>query len=74
MQGDIDNIVKPILDAMCGIAYVDDQCVAGVTVRKIEPGQPVQVTNPGPILTNALTSAKPLVYVRISDDPYGEPL
>jgi crossover junction endodeoxyribonuclease RusA len=74
MQGDIDNIVKPILDAMCGTAYVDDQCVAAVNVRKIEPGQPIQVTNPSRILSNALTSTKPLVYVRISDDPYGEPL
>jgi crossover junction endodeoxyribonuclease RusA len=74
MQGDVDNIIKPILDAMCGTAYVDDQCVASLIVRKVEPGQPVQVTNPSPILANALTSAKPLVYIRVSDDPYGESL
>lgn len=74
MEGDVDNIVKPILDAMCGTVYVDDQCIASVTVRKIEPGQPVQVTNPSATLATALTNSKPLVYIKISDDPYSDPL
>lgn len=29
MEGDVDNIVKPILDAMCGTIYVDDQNLYG---------------------------------------------
>lgn len=74
MPGDIDNIVKPILDALCQRVYVDDQAVATVIVRKIDPGQAVGTTNPSPTLLSALTGARPLVYIRISDDPMSEPL
>lgn len=74
MEGDVDNIVKPILDAMCGTVYEDDQCIANVTVRKIEPGQPIQVRNPSAALALALTSPKPIVFIRVSNDPYSEPL
>jgi len=31
---DVDNIVKPIQDAMIGLAYVDDDQVTDVLVRK----------------------------------------
>jgi hypothetical protein len=74
MVGDIDNIVKPILDALCNRVYVDDHQVATVLVRKIEPGQATATTNPSPTLVSALTGMKPLVYIHISDDPGGEPL
>lgn len=74
MVGDIDNIVKPILDALCTRVYVDDHQVATVLVRKIEPGQAVATTNPSPTLVSALTGIKPLVHINISDDPGGEPL
>ncbi|MHC5598625.1 RusA family crossover junction endodeoxyribonuclease [Nostoc sp.] len=33
-QMDVDNIVKPIQDAMKGIAYVDDKQVSDLLVRK----------------------------------------
>lgn len=69
MQGDIDNIVKPILDALCNRVYLDDKYVAMVVVRKIDPGQAVVTTNPTTTLVSALTGPKPIVYIRISDDP-----
>src|SRR6266850_7704487 len=34
MQGDIDNIVKPILDAMCKHIYMSDHQVERVLVQK----------------------------------------
>ena len=36
-MGDIDNTVKPILDAMEGIAYHDDNVVERLTAQKFEP-------------------------------------
>lgn len=33
-QMDVDNIVKPIQDAMKGLAYVDDKQVSDLLVRK----------------------------------------
>jgi Holliday junction resolvase RusA-like endonuclease len=38
MEGDIDNIVKPILDAMKTIVYHDDDVVERVLVQRFEPG------------------------------------
>lgn len=74
MQGDIDNIVKPILDALCQRIYEDDKVIANVSVRRIGPGQPTSVQNPSSVLISAMTSPPPIVYINISNDPYGEPL
>ena len=37
MPGDSDNIVKPILDAMCQFIYVDDQQVERVVMQTFHP-------------------------------------
>ena len=37
MAGDIDNIVKPIMDALVSLAYMDDKDVERVIVQKFEP-------------------------------------
>lgn len=40
MLGDIDNITKPILDAMRHVAYPDDGVVERVLTQRFEPGLP----------------------------------
>jgi crossover junction endodeoxyribonuclease RusA len=72
MQGDIDNIVKPILDALGRHIYVDDSQVERVVVQKFEPGNVFVFSAPSVILGEALNSPKPLLYVRLSDDPFEE--
>ena len=37
MRGDVDNRVKPILDAMTQCVYSDDELVERVVVQKFEP-------------------------------------
>lgn len=44
MQGDLDNIVKPILDAMTALVYLDDRQVERLLVRKFEPHRPFSFT------------------------------
>lgn len=39
MQGDVDNRVKPILDAMVKCVYSDDEIIERVVVQKFEPGR-----------------------------------
>jgi Holliday junction resolvase RusA-like endonuclease len=34
-RGDIDNYTKLILDALNGVAWVDDRQIAAITVRKL---------------------------------------
>ncbi len=69
MQGDIDNIVKPILDALCKHVYDDDRQVERVWVQKFEPGRVFQFSNPTLMLTEAIQGEKPLLFVRLTDDP-----
>jgi crossover junction endodeoxyribonuclease RusA len=69
MQGDIDNIVKPILDALCRFIYNDDRQIERVWVQKFEPGRVFQFSNPSDTLSEAVLSEKPLLFVRLGDDP-----
>ena len=72
MQGDIDNIVKPILDALGQHIYLDDSQVERVVVQKFEPGNVFPFTDPSSTLEDALNGPKPLLYVRLTDDPFEE--
>lgn len=74
MPGDVDNIVKPILDALNGHAYLDDQAVERVVSQKFEPETGWSFATPTDQLAAALdtiTAAderQPVVYIRIDDD------
>jgi hypothetical protein len=69
MQGDVDNIVKPILDAMSKHIYNDDRQVERVWVQKFEPGRIFQFARPSEVLSEALSGEKPLLFIRLGDDP-----
>lgn len=68
MEGDIDNIVKPILDAMIGIAYPNDRVVERVLAQKFEPDVDWSFERPSEILLQALDTQVPVVYIRLDDD------
>ena len=70
MQGDIDNIVKPILDALSKHIYLDDHQVHRVLVQKFEPDNVFRFPSPSAALEDALARRKPALYVRLSDDPF----
>ncbi len=71
MVGDIDNIVKPILDALSRHLYLDDRQVERVVVQKFEPGAGYQFKQPTAILARALAH-RPVLYVRVSNNPFEE--
>ena len=70
MLGDIDNIVKPILDAVSQFIYVDDQPVERVVVQKFEPERIFTFSEPSLKLITALGAEGPSVYIRLTDDPH----
>ncbi len=72
MQGDIDNIVKPVLDAMSRDIYADDRQIERVVVQKFEPGGIFRFSAPSDALEQALNGDKPVLYVRLSDNPSEE--
>ncbi|MCJ2133318.1 RusA family crossover junction endodeoxyribonuclease [Methylobacterium sp. J-026] len=68
--GDIDNIVKPTLDALIRHIYLNDGQVERIVAQKFKPGDVLPFAAPSPILTEALQSPRPLVYIKLSDDPF----
>jgi crossover junction endodeoxyribonuclease RusA len=72
MEGDIDNIVKPVLDALEKHIYLNDRQVHRVVAQKFEPGNIFPFAAPSEILENALIRTKPLLYIRLSVNPFEE--
>lgn len=70
MKPDIDNIIKPILDAMIGVIYRDDSIVERVTAQKFETGRLAKWSNPSTTLFGAISGQKPLTYVKVSEEPH----
>jgi crossover junction endodeoxyribonuclease RusA len=68
MDGDIDNIVKCLLDGMVHIVYPDDRAIERVTVQKFEPGVTWSFGTMTPTLEKAIEAEPPVIYIRIDGD------
>ncbi len=72
MDGDIDNIVKPVLDSLSRFVYVDDNQVERIWVQKFEPGRLFIFRDPSPSLAAAIEMEGPRVYLHIDLSEVGE--
>jgi len=68
MNGDIDNIVKPILDALMPRIYVNDAQVERVWVQKFESEKSFRIDNPTVKLAAAIDAEPPIVYIRVDNE------
>jgi Holliday junction resolvase RusA-like endonuclease len=64
---DTDNMSKPILDEMQGIAYDDDRQIVQAELTHARLGAAYQIGGVRPIIVNALQAQAQFVYVRIED-------
>jgi crossover junction endodeoxyribonuclease RusA len=71
---DVDNIVKPIQDAIIGLAYVDDDQVTDVLVRKRDLSGNFKVENMTSTLAEGFTRGNEFLYVVVTDAPDQEVL
>jgi crossover junction endodeoxyribonuclease RusA len=71
MQGDVDNIVKLILDALCRHIYLDDRQVERVVVQKFDPENAFVFSKSSELLDLAVR-VRPVVYIRVANDPLEE--
>jgi len=72
MQGDVDNIVKLILDGMGHHVFIDDRQIERVVVQKFEPGNIFSFSKPTSCMIEAISGDKPILYIRVSNDPFEE--
>jgi len=68
MQGDVDNIVKLIVDGMVTIVYPDDRPLERIIVQKFEPGVDVVFRSLTATRERAVETDPPVIYIRIDDD------
>jgi len=66
---DVDNILKPIQDALVGIVLTDDSVITDVEIRRRWRGTTFTLTAVTPVLAAGLALGREFVYVMLSDAP-----
>ncbi len=64
---DVDNIPKPILDALKGLVYLDDEQVTDILCRKRNLNGNLRIENPSSVLTEGLSRSSQFLYVTIEE-------
>ncbi|XXY49764.1 RusA family crossover junction endodeoxyribonuclease [Sorangium sp. So ce269] len=68
---DVDNIIKPVADALNGIAYYDDTIVSEWIARKTDLGRTEVVDPPATLLEHFVEwvgTEQPFIYVCVVDE------
>ncbi|NET33261.1 MAG: RusA family crossover junction endodeoxyribonuclease [Cyanothece sp. SIO1E1] len=66
---DIDNIAKPILDALNLIVYIDDKQITDLTVRKRDLSSLTQIQDVPNLIAQALAASESFICVKIDVSP-----
>lgn len=71
---DVDNIIKPIQDALIGLASSDDSIVSDIISRRRRLGGTFDLSRVSPVLIEGFEYGDEFVYVHVADAPPQEPL
>ena len=66
---DVDNIIKPIQDALIGIGYVDDAQVMQAKSSKTKINGSFTIRGASPILLMAFSDRDAFVHIRVTEPP-----
>lgn len=66
---DVDNMIKPIQDALIGIAYDDDKRISDVHGSLRDLTGPFRLQGLTPLLARGFMSQGPFVYIQIEEPP-----
>ena len=64
---DVDNIPKPILDALKGMVFTDDSQVFDLICRKRDLNDNLQIQNPSSELSEYLSESKEVLHIIVAD-------
>jgi len=71
---DVDNIIKPIQDALVGLAFWDDSVVTDAISRRRRLGGTFDLSRVSSVLIEGFAYGGEFVYVRVADAPPQEQL
>ena len=66
---DIDNLPKPILDALKGLVYRDDEQVTDIVCRKRNLNRELRVENPSLVLAEGFSRGNQFLYIVTEEAP-----
>ena len=66
---DIDNLPKPILDALKGLVYLDDEQVTDIVCHKRDLNRALRVANPSSVLAEGFSRGNQFLYIVIEEAP-----
>lgn len=66
---DVDNIPKPIADALKGLVYVDDAQINDVLCRRRDLSAGLRIVDPSPILAAGFDLGAEFLHIRVDPAP-----
>ena len=66
---DLDNLAKPVLDALKGVVFQDDGQISDMRIRKREFGRIMRIETPLPLLLEALDRAEEFLHILVEEAP-----
>jgi crossover junction endodeoxyribonuclease RusA len=71
---DVDNFIKPIQDALAGLAFSDDSVITDVIIRRRQLRGTFDLSRASSVLIEGFEYGDEFVYVHIGDAPSQEQL
>lgn len=65
---DLDNMAKPILDAMTNVLYHDDEQVDRLTIQRFSMDNDMDHLQGNRLLETVISAEKPVLYIRVTYD------
>ncbi len=66
---DVDNLPKPILDALKGLVYSDDGQVSDLLCRKRDLNGDLRIHNPSSVLLETLRNSEQFLHITVNNEP-----
>jgi crossover junction endodeoxyribonuclease RusA len=66
---DLDNLPKPIVDALKGLVYLDDTQITDIVCRKRNLRSNLRVENPSDVLAEGFSRGTEFLYIVVEDAP-----
>jgi hypothetical protein len=66
---DLDNLAKPVPDALKGVVFQDDGQISDMRMRKREFGRIMRIETPLPLLLDALDRGEEFLHILVEEAP-----
>lgn len=67
MGGDLDNIIKWVLDALSPNIYADDSMIDRIVAQRFTGTTRFPIEDPSFVLAEAMANETPVLYIRIDE-------